>query len=579
VQEFLPVKTATVLLLLALLLGQAYAQDGSTPDPTVLPITEQEAKAAEEEKKEKPKPTPLKDVAARTPQEALVLAMMDLRQQADEVKVQRRYLWCPNRSDEEIASAALALNMVCSQTPVDVYAQMLYNGNLIAVDLGILAPEPEEFAKIVRVWASLSDNEPYFHVPQRVTKSVSVKVPRYQATDGKWYETKNENKEVASYLPAPYLGTLGQEIELAMGNPSPSTQSFAPILRVDQWIRQVMTTIDGGKYYEFRGLKVGETTLDEYLISRGVNQKQIEKIGSDERAAMMSHVTAKPRSVTIFQGQGTRPSVGAALVSITDDPFDGEDRAEFDPFRQLLDAKTNGHEVFVTMPSGWVEFTLWDGNKKLVAEAPPNLVADHTIPEPFTRRLQPAISCVRCHAPKSLWQPFTNEVAVMLGDKLRVLGDLKGGNRQAQTLKRLAGLYSGDLGSVIREAQTNASKRTFEVTKLEAAIAFKTLSDVFGQYEYEDVDAKVACKELGINLQEDDALGVKTLQFAVPPRDPSGLSIDDPIVGRFYVEYFDLELGRRTGLTNTRRQFEKVYADMMIRKETTNAARNSHKRR
>lgn len=586
-------KTAAVSIFIsALLLGLAWGQDAPmSPVADILPKDEpaKPVQGPQPKPAEKPKETEKpKQQVARTPSEALILAMMDLKGKPDEVKIQRRYLWCPDRSEEEVVAAVLAMNMAIAQTPVDVYAEVLFDGNLIGVDLGVLAPEPKDFERIVRVWASLSDNEPYFHVPLRVKTDVRVPVPKYTTKDGRTFDFKLKEDVVERFLPAPYLDEihvngkvytgLGQQIELAIGNPSPSTQSFAPILRVDHWVSKVMSTVDGGKYYEFRDLEAGKTTLDQYLEKRGVNQKQIQQIGSDERAAMMSRVTAKPRSVSIFQGQGTRPSVGAALVSITDDPFDGEDRAQFDPFRQLLDADTNGHEVFLTLPSGWIEFTLWDGQKKLVAEAPPNLVADHTIPEPFTRRLQPAISCVRCHAPKSLWQPFTNEVAVMLGDKIRVLGDLKGGAKQAQTLKRLAGLYSGDLSAVIRDAQTNLSKRTFAVSKLEGPIALKTLADVYDKYEYGMVDTKVACKEVGIEVPESDPLGTKTFLAAVPPLDPNGLAIDDPIVGRFYVEYFDLELGRRVGLSNTRRQYEKVFADIMTRKETTNAARSPTKR-
>lgn len=489
--------------------------------------------------------------ARLVPLDAAALAARDLEAKAPDVREQRVYFWCPTASKEEQVAAALITNFAINRTSVDVIPKSLFGGKLAAVDLRLCANSEEEFQELRSLWASLSDREPYFHVPVDVV----VKVEPYVHTDGKTYTGKR--KKVG--LPAPHLGEVGLRLEALVGNPLPDKQSFCPIVRVGWAAKELLGTADGARYYDFRGIKQDET-LEEYLVRRGASQEQAKRLESDERAAMISRVSAKARGITMFQGAGTRPSVGAAIIAVTDDPFDDTVDPQKDPFRELLDAKTDGHEVLVTLPNGWIEYSIWNEQQQLVDEAPPNLVSDHRIPDPFTTRLHGAMSCIRCHAANDQWMPFRNEVALMLGDSLDVLGDANAKDGVHETLRRLAGLYSGDLSHVVKQAQDNFNRRCFAVTGLGAAEACQMLAAVHDRYEYEYVTAAVACRELGFELADGDTLGVETFRQAVPPQTP-----EDPIVGRYRVQFLDAETGEQSGLKNTRRTWELIFADAMTR--------------
>lgn len=484
---------------------------------------------------------------------AVQWALQDATSIPPNIARQRRYLWCPNASREEHAAAAFVINSAVSRSSVDVIPTMVANGALVAIDLRLCAPDEEEYQKLLSLWERYGNEEPYFHVPGRF----QVKVKPYKAKDGKTYESEWRD----GYVRAPYLGQAIIDLETATG-------SFCPILRVDQWLQRSLDTVDGGLYYELRGLEVGKTKLDDYLVSRGASREQAKRTRADEKAIFMSEVTDKARVVTMFPTASTRLSVGLGMAAITDDPFDETDQADFDPFRNFLESKTNGHEVFVTLPSGWIEYSIWDADGNLVKEAPPNLVADHRIPEPHTRRLQGAISCIRCHAPTDMWQPFTNEVAAMLSNQgANVFGDLKGGKKQDDTLQRLAGLYSGDLTEVLTLARNAFARRVFAVCRMEADQAAGAVAKVYNDYVYTRVTAKTACRELGIIVPDDDQLGVDTFKSYVPPLP----ALDDPIIGRLQVSFLDINRKAMRGLTLTRRQWEQVYADAFIRME---AAKN-----
>lgn len=509
--------------------------------------TAQLKQADEPQKDEKPAP-----VKPMTPMDALHLALADSASLPREIALQRRYLWCPHKTQEEYAAIAFTLNTTWSHSTVDVYPKILGDGSLVAIDLRLCAPDDEKkYDELRLLWEKLAVKEPYFHVFGRYKQKIApIKNKDGSTTDFKWVE---------GFVPAPYLGTEGSDLEQSSG-------SYAGILRADYWLVRSLDAANSGLYYEARGLTVGKTKLDDYLVSRGASREQAKRVRADEKAIFMSEVTDKPRAVTMFPTSSTRLSVGLGVAAITDDPFDETDDAQFDPYRNFLENKTNGHEVFVTTPSGWLEYTLWNADGDLVREAPPNLVADHRIPEPHTRRLQGAIACIRCHGPKDLWQPFTNEVAIMVANQLNVFGDLKTKkNSQYEVLQRLAGLYSGDLTDVLIQARNGAAKRVFAVTKMQPADAAAAVAKVYGDYEYQRVTAKLACFELGETVSDTDTLGVETFRKLVPPLDPNGQVLDDPVISRLHISFQDIDRKALRGLTLTRRQWEQIYADCMNR--------------
>lgn len=436
-----------------------------------------------------------------------------------------RFLWNYPPQPDGLAGASFVVNSVVSRVRIPVKVVEVADG-LYAFDLAACAGGDLTLAHLVKIWASLAEGDAYFH--DRVLRA------------GK-----------PSFVPAVHLGDAGTELEHAVGNSDPFT-SFAPILRLDYAVVRLTSSIDGGKYLDFAGLVPGKTTLKDYAKSRGVDLDT----AVTERLIMISAVTGKPRAITFALTASVRPTDGPGLIVITEDVFDGEKAS--DPFDDLLDFKADGKEVFTTLFNGTLEYTLFDGNNKLVAEAPPNLVSDHRVPEPFPRRLHGMISCVRCHAKGEMWQPAENQLAAALGDRLRLQGDRK-------LLVRLAELYSGDVDYVLGVGRDSLTRTVRRMTGTDVTTAALATARLYDSHEYEWIDARRAVVELGHDVQAGDETGVKTLRAIVPPLDPHGTTPDDPVLGLLMTDRLNVETGKREGLKVNRRQWERAIGGALER--------------
>jgi len=438
-----------------------------------------------------------------------------------------RFLWL--RSPQDYAAVAMTINVAVNQSSVEYAPPVVANGMLALVDLAQLADDEKQLARVVATWDWLAFFDPYFHL-------------------------RADIRDKAVVVPAPHLG-----IAMPVGL----------VYRADWFVAKSLSSIDGGAYLTWRGLTPGKTTLEGYLTSRGASLENSKRLNAVERAGCMSQVTGKPRAIYTFYGQGVRPSTSIPLASVTDDPFDGRIPPDKDPFLSLLNSKPDGHEVFVTLPTGWLEYTLFDGNGKLVAEAPPNLVSDHNVPQPFTRRLHGAISCIRCHGPNDGWQPFRNEVADTFRSHGRLLSDLsKGVNKQFQATRQIVSFYAADQSDIdgrIQDARDAWDKRVFAVTKLGAKDASAATAAVYDGYEYTLIDASLACRELGFDVPAADTLGTNTFRKLIPPVEASGSIPDHGHVSRLASDYLDLTTKQRKGLTITRRQWEEIYPFLQAR--------------
>lgn len=535
----MPSKKILVLgsLILSVVLGYSFAQDrvvglrplqlpGAALPREVPPQVEQPTKPQ------------------RIPATATALAIQEVPHIPPAYLPTTRWIWLPGGTQDEAAEALVVINTALNRSSTDYVTVPVAGGALLPVNFSQLADTQEEVNDLLRVWNSQAALEPDFtaHI------------------HGPW------NGGVHTWnIPAPHLLDPGIALEKAIGNIYPDRQTYLPIVRLNWFLWSSLSSIDGGKYLEFRGLRVGKTKLDEYLKRHGANEAQIKNSNSDERAAFISKVTGRARGVNVFQGSGVRPSVGSALIAVTDDNFYDRDDPVANPFYSLLDHKPDAHEVFVTLPSGWLEYTLWNGDGTLLAEAPPNVVSDHRIPDPFPTRLNGAISCMRCHAPQEMWKPFRNEVKDMLGDRVRVNADISGRGNVDQNLRRLGSLYSGDLNPALKLARDAFDRRCFIVAKVAAKKVLSDIADAYNEHEYTWIDAKIACSELGIEVPKEDLTGVVTFRRLIPPKSLDGTVYDDPSVGRLATDYMDEETGKRVGLTLTRREFSLIKADLYDR--------------
>ncbi len=240
----------------------------------------------------------------RIPRTAVELALADMRTWPAAIQLQRRYIWLPNGSREEAAIARLDLNIAVSHSPVDYAAAGDCQRCIDSVDLAALCPDKKDFDHALKLWNYLSNIEPYFH-------------GRAYAGDGTF--TVN---------PALHLGKAGIELEQAVGNANPETSSFCPIVRFDWFNKISLTNINGGIYYNFRGLTAGKTTLAEYLKDRGVDLKRSEKKNSENRIGLHSKVTGSSRAINFYTSSDVPPAFGSAIVAVTDD-YAEDDHSNF----------------------------------------------------------------------------------------------------------------------------------------------------------------------------------------------------------------------------------------------------------
>lgn len=439
-----------------------------------------------------------------------------------------RYLWIPPwGNDRWVAAVGLAVNSSCSHARTIQPARVIANGWMMAYDLRRLAPDPKQLAALLAVWDGLAVDDPYLHVP---------------AT----------NTGIKAAVIAPHLDER-QAIAL-----SGLTLSTGAIYRADWFLAKALSTLNGGRYYEFRQVvrkPEKGNARDNWLSSRGLFVGTTQQAGGERRAAMFrSGVTGKPRRVDLF------PTLTGGIGSITRDVKDGNVAADSHPIRNLLDFRDDGSEIIVAMPNGLLDYLLVDGAGNIVDEAPPDLVRDHTIPPPHTSRLQPAISCLRCHGTDQDegWRVVTNDVERLLASRLNVFADLGSGLTAEQAADKLAGFYALPIeaadGMLARGRRDYAAAvaRTSQGIRFDAAKSIvgevsRVVSEIYEQQVFAIVTPERAALELGYRVDDGDK--GEPLDEVLGPADQSIET--DPIVGFL-----------RIGTAVNRSDFESVYADL-----------------
>ena len=486
-------------------------------------------------------------VSGDTPAQAAIAAYMDASLLPPEVAAQRLYLWNPKQSESLERAVWLAINSSLTRTNITIQPQILAGGKLIAVDLAALAPNASDFRTLLLLVESLALDEPYFHRTFPVSAHPAVECGRF-LFGGRWHTSRR------FVAPAEHLG-IGSALFDVTGR-------INPIMRVDHFVVKVMSTTRGGRYQDFRGWPNG-LKLADYLATRGANEKLVSSLGADERVAIVrSGVSGKTRRVDYFYGVGVRPTVGLPLVAITRDVSDESVDPNADPFYNLLNFHFDASEVFAHLPNGLLEYSLFNGDGRMVTEVPPEVAVDHEIPAPHTQRLEPAVSCIRCHWQKKHdgWRLLKNDVQSMLalrsnGSRVDVLDDLSGGLDVGDTLRKLAALYAGDWHEPFRLARNYLSDVVFRGTRATVAQLGTDYANLWQSRVYNLVTPGTACYELGYP-PDDPSKAVDTLRMLLRPL-PSiagGPPLEDAVVALM-----------ESGIGVNRYQWDRVYVDLQLR--------------
>lgn len=543
-----------------------------------------------------------KDAAAYAAQDLLTV-------KPPQSQVFYRYLWLQKPTKLKVAAVVYTLNTI-SRSSLVFRPTVLHGGALIRVDLRALAPREEEFNQVRDTWEELAATNFYFNnirtVSEEVVKEVKpaeTKTEKVLVDDGpprydqygrsvqtkKWVEkqvtvaaaeTKKETKQIVVSEFA--LGTPAD-----MGNilllHSLTGQSKAPILKAEQFVILALSQLNGGKYYQFVGVRKstlsGRSDLDQFLIDHGVDPKDIERLRSDERIAMFqSAVTGKPRRVEFWNGAGVRATVGAGLVTISNDVQDGNFDPKQHPIKSLASKKTDAIEVIVMKANGGLVFAIFNGAGALAQVVPDNIAVDFTIPNGFTKPLEPALSCIACHLPSDGFIQAPNDVQKLLRSfqktpnqilGLKVYDDEQSRLATPELLEQVAAWFGGDAErTAFRQARNDHSRAFFTALGgVSVAEAGAELVRIRNDYQYLAVSPREALKDLGYETDR-EADAVKIFNSVVPftPGNRFGVHTEDPVVAA--LRTYDA----RDPIRIRRFDWEPIINDVYVRMLTKRAA-------
>lgn len=519
-------KTLMIVLLFS---GTAMAQ------PKINPL-----KDLDDLSKEISVPKKEKEVLKRllTPNEINSLVLQDLLTLTPAQALTTRYIWNQNPSSQNVQSVSITLNRISRS--VSIFRPVpLSDNRLVRFDISQLSFDIDtDLKEIIEIWEQLRFDPNFNLLLTQDALKVIFTTPKES-----WPKAivRNENQfetfllddvaqtDVIRVLP----DHLDPKIALAIQS---LTCSSAPVVSKEYFETRVLASIKGkdvyktvwgGLYYDFKGIKKstkkGQTDLEKLQEDVGATGKR----SADQRVAMFeSGVTGKPRAITFLPATNLRVGDGQSAIVITndvrDDSIDSSQNA-----MQTLDPKTfkpDGFEVIFQGANGINCYALFNGKGELVEEVPQEIASDTTVPKQYTKRLQAAMSCIRCHEATGNdgWHPVTNDVQTLVNRGLDVFGDVSKRNQTiSRTLQDLGSQYKGNPEKFIRNARWNYQAAILEsggawigsapndVLKVSSG----KLRDDVNEYWYGRVTPEKALKRLGFLVVDNTVKGEQALQF------------------------------------------------------------------
>lgn len=442
-----------------------------------------------------------------------------------------RYVWVQTKDVYDHAMIDWVSNTVMSTATTQAPTVPVADGQLVRIDLSSFTKDEQELATLLNNWERFTEDEPYF---QWRTATVLIDCPPYVHTDGKTYSKRHvKQTKFGSYLPFDEAESL-----------TSLTLSSVPVVEYRWFCKKLLTTTEGGLYYQFRGIP---GTQAEFLQKfGGVTEEEVANLRSDQKyAVFFSNVTAKPRGVLVFRGLGGRTAVNQGLIFITQDISDDDNTPDKHPFLNLIDNQFTATEIIMELPNGFHVFGLFDGDGNRQDAAPDNVVKDHEVPRPYTAKLQGAISCIRCHASHDGIKPVENDMHSLLASYI-------GETKKPFDLDRAYGLYAASLDKPFNRARDDYSDAVVLLgsrynlpERLSVAKISNHTAERFAEYRYTRVYAEDVLKEFDVvvfNHQNPEQM----LQELAPS--PNELYLEDPRI-----------LALKRGIGINRSEYEIIY--------------------
>jgi hypothetical protein len=445
---------------------------------------------------------------------------------------------------------------------------------LIPVDLRLMFPKIEDLAEAIRLWDEFTF-DPHFSILltkdflelNRIPADKIPLVERKGARKGKADDGTDTLVPFEEKVSAKDAGVDVVRVDAPDLDPAAfaalrlATNCQAPIVHYQYFLFRALSTVKddgpyrtifGGLYYDFRGIKKAkdvkgkEKATDEDLFFEGLGigniaagetyEKLLDRVRGDLRPTLfISDVTGKPRAVVGFHTPAERE--GGSFGAVTWDVKDKDIDIRSHPALSQIKPNIAAQEAIFPTANGMPIFALFNGQGALQDEAPPDVVADRSIPAPHTTRLQGAISCIRCHGPTNEgWQPLKDDVGTLLRtDRLRVLGEL--GTVAIDSQDRITGLHTGDANRILDRARTDFAATVLRATGAwkkdpgnvnVAKMATQKIADLYGDFWYQPIDAARALAEIGLNVPAEMAPGVLTKLLDAEPQPVLGVQFEDP---------------------------------------------------
>jgi hypothetical protein len=466
-----------------------------------------------------------------------------------------RYLWMPQGLPHQRKVLSLTINIV-SRASVLRRPTICAQGHLARIDLRHYAPREKDLKDWLRIWEDFQF-DPWLSL--FITKDTLGRLQALGQNVDDLFTLEGAVHGIKGHACAPQEKNDKQEIVVirldlpyvdgrTLARLRAATLSQAPLVSAVYFQLRALTTIKdkglyavlwGGRYYDLVGIQKAEELYD-YAEENNVTDQDVffEKLGlgnvvkklraedilneqrSDQRVVLLrSNVTGKPRRADFFHTLAARDTL--SWGSITHDLRDQDIDINGHPLLNLLQAQDQAREAIFDRANGTHIYALFDGQGKLLDEATIEVVADHTIPAPHTPRLQCALSCIACHETDGSdgWKAIPNELATLVhGQKgsIDILTDVS--NLKASlsdTLDRLAGLYAGSIDRSLERARDDYARTVLlatgpwpeagDQTKVVAHATSALVREV-RQYQYGQIGAEQALKELGIQVSAEEAL-------------------------------------------------------------------------
>lgn len=472
---------------------------------------------------------PLPPRVRSLPEDAVAAVLADVQTIPKADRPFQWWFWVPSEDWADFQGLAYDLFHVSRSA---ANPQPLRRGPFLArIDLRWYWPRARDLADVLAIRERFANDPSFSLLLTQDTieflseaEKLAIRIPQLRPVDGARTDviftplSKMKDVVVARSNP-PRLDRAGLAfLQLEIG-------TLAPIVEVNYFGNRATSQIQdkngdketpfsliyGGQYYALRGIRKATkdfaTDLDQFLFDfAGIQDKGgfkavFERLRTDQKAALWrSDVTGKKRVIVVLPQLGVGPGTAVPVLIFTEDPEDADIDRSGNPFRDPFNFKVKAYELILVGANGAHVFVLFDAAGKLLDEAAPQVVADRRTPAPGTTRLQPAISCIRCHGVNDGWIPFKNDLNV--NNFLHL---------EPERIDRLQGQYSWDPTILLSRSRDDYAAASLRATLLPLSGGWKgdqgqtrtvqlgsaKLADMWAEERAAMVDAAAAIKRLG----------------------------------------------------------------------------------